>query len=299
MKTIFPILTALLIAALLAAPRYANAQSDDFPHAFGPVAVKQLIFPVGALTSEDAQSIDYAVKNTSDAPVKILTKAETHAAFGIEVPVADLAAGAVGKINITFDGAKAKSGNLDEMVSEPFAFFVEQNGAKTKIQIQLNGTFKPVYSEEELAGKPRIAFATLEHNVGEILDGKSVEYEFKFKNEGEGDLQIKAVKAECGCTATKPEADRISPGGESFIHVKFEAEEVGEAVKNITVITNDPTQKRINLTVKANVLENPDKPAEEVDDAEEHGASPDDHAGQSEPPVIPTQKSDDNYYKPW
>lgn len=298
MKPIFPILSAFLLAAALAAPRPVFAQTDDFPHVFGPVAVQQLIFPVGALTSKDVKSIAYAVKNTSGAPVKLLSKAETHAAFGIEAPEQALAPGAAGEIKITFDGAKAKAGNLDEMVSEPFAFFAEQNGEETKIQIQLNGTFKAVFSEEELAGKPRIAFAALEHNVGEILDGKSVAYEFKFKNEGEGDLRIKAVKAECGCTATKPEADMIAPGGESFIHVKFEAEEVGEAVKNITVITNDPTQKRINLTVKANVLHNPDKPAEKEED-DEHESGGDDNAGQSEPPVIPTQKSDDNYYKPW
>ena len=74
-------------------------------------------------------------------------------------------------------------------------------------------------------------------------------------NSGKSDLEIRKVKASCGCTAVQPEKRIITPGESVNIKTVFNsAGKVGNQNKTVTIITNDPKKSKMILWVKGEVL---------------------------------------------
>jgi len=91
-------------------------------------------------------------------------------------------------------------------------------------------------------------------NFGAAPSGPPVKHVFKIRNAGTGTLTIDGVTTSCGCTAAKPTKNSLAPGEESDIAVTFDTiSEKGPSTRTITVVTNDPKQRQLELTLKGDL----------------------------------------------
>jgi len=105
-------------------------------------------------------------------------------------------------------------------------------------------------TSNEKSNPAKIKFDSLSHDFGKIKQGDIKEYDFAFKNIGGSDLKILQATTSCGCTASTPDKYLTGPGESSFIHVAFNSKgRSGKQQKKITVITNDPENQTIMLTI--------------------------------------------------
>ncbi|MCP4260938.1 MAG: DUF1573 domain-containing protein [Planctomycetes bacterium] len=116
-------------------------------------------------------------------------------------------------------------------------------------------TEKAETEEENDNAAPIITFENKIADFGQIgvTSSKKVA-EFKFTNTGEGLLQIKEVEKCCG-VVTKLDKEEFAPGENGVVKAEFQAfQKPGLYMKNIYVNSNDKTQPRIALTIKAMVV---------------------------------------------
>ncbi len=79
---------------------------------------------------------------------------------------------------------------------------------------------------------------------------------FEIKNKGKQDLVIRRVIKNCTCLAPDLSTKVIKKGETAFLKVSWNyVNMAGPDTKTIKLITNDPTQPEIILTLKANVIE--------------------------------------------
>jgi len=115
------------------------------------------------------------------------------------------------------------------------------------------------------AGQPKIRFKEEAWNFGKVKQGSVLAHEFVFTNEGDATLVIQKVSTTCGCTAALASDEKIAPGKEGKIEVKFDTRGYGGLVnKLIYVDSNDPAQPRQQLQISADI-ETPPAPKLEID----------------------------------
>ena len=103
-------------------------------------------------------------------------------------------------------------------------------------------------------GIPKAEAIDPTYNFGTARSGRPVNHVFKIRNAGTGTLTIDGVTTSCGCTAAKPTRNSLAPGEESDIAVTFDTiSEKGPATRTITVVTNDPKQRQLELTLKGDL----------------------------------------------
>jgi hypothetical protein len=92
------------------------------------------------------------------------------------------------------------------------------------------------------------------YNFGTAPSGPPLTHVFKIRNAGTGTLTIDGVTTSCGCTAAKPTQNSLAPGEESDIAVTFDTiSEKGPSTRTITVVTNDPKHRQLELTLKGDL----------------------------------------------
>jgi len=104
-------------------------------------------------------------------------------------------------------------------------------------------------------GAPIITFEKTVADFGQVgvTSSKKVA-EFKFTNTGDSLLKIKEVERCCG-VVTSVDKNEIAPGESGVVKAEFQAfQKSGLYMKNIYVNSNDRTQPRIALTIKAMVV---------------------------------------------
>ncbi|MEK7821989.1 MAG: DUF1573 domain-containing protein, partial [Planctomycetota bacterium] len=90
---------------------------------------------------------------------------------------------------------------------------------------------------------PRLTVPESIHSFGQIYRGEKVRHHFLLKNAGEAELEIRRVRASCGCTAAEPSQKVVPPGGEAHVEVTFDSKNfVGKVTKTVMVDTNDPSE---------------------------------------------------------
>lgn len=101
--------------------------------------------------------------------------------------------------------------------------------------------------------QPGAVFSETVIDVGAVKKGERVSYEFTVQNEGDQVLQITEVKPSCGCTVAEYDKT-IQPGGTGRITAVVDTTNFkGPIAKSVKVFTNDPTNPRVNLVIKANI----------------------------------------------
>ncbi len=100
---------------------------------------------------------------------------------------------------------------------------------------------------------PKLVPVEAIQDVGKIAKGERVKVDFSIRNEGEVELVLNDVHPTCGCTVASFDA-KIPPGGVGKIHAEIDTVDFsGPIAKTITVLSNDPVQPRVILTIKAQV----------------------------------------------
>ncbi len=98
---------------------------------------------------------------------------------------------------------------------------------------------------------PKIVCAEPIFDFGEKDNTSFVEHDYAIRNEGTLSLEIRNVRASCGCTAVKPSQNVVPPGGEASIRARFDLRgRSGPQHKMITVESNDPQTPNLPLQLK-------------------------------------------------
>jgi hypothetical protein len=103
---------------------------------------------------------------------------------------------------------------------------------------------------------PKVVIQPLEHNFGDIEQGKKVSHQFTLTNTGGSLLKIESVKASCGCTAADPEKNELKPNESTKLKVEFDSQgRKGKQTKYVYIATNDPDNKDLRVRITANITE--------------------------------------------
>jgi hypothetical protein len=109
-------------------------------------------------------------------------------------------------------------------------------------------------SEVQLANAPVASFDNKAFNFGTLKEGEKANHTYKLTNNGKSDLVIRKIKSSCGCTVVKPQSKVIKPGETTELGVTFNSRgKKGKPRKHVTVITNDPKNSSIRLTISGEV----------------------------------------------
>lgn len=231
----------------------------DYTIPRGALSFEKMIETAKAVTSDDAQSVEFRFKNTSGQTVKILNE-KTEADAGLSVVVKDLvlAPGQESLIKVNIDGKKLKTEKTpDGFFSKRVTIVTDEADGAAK-QLSVNGTYTRIFTEAEKANSPKIEFETVDINGGKIIEGEKFVFDFKFKNTGTAPLVIESAKASCGCTAAAPPVESIQPGGHSAITATFDSKgRVGSQSKSITVRCNDINTPTVILKFTVEVVKDP------------------------------------------
>jgi hypothetical protein len=111
---------------------------------------------------------------------------------------------------------------------------------------------KPVVFDPNAAA---IKFEKVEHDYGDLAPDTTNLCEFKFKNTGKSILKCnKRIQVTCGCTVPELAKTDYEPGEEGVVKVSFHASQMpGATVKHLYLMSNDPNNPKVELTLKANV----------------------------------------------
>lgn len=226
---------------------------DDYRYAMGPMRLKSNHLAFGNLKNTSAVEKRLEVINNSDQDVKVaFQKVPQHVVIAMQPAV--LKPKQKGEIVATYNAP----------LRNDWGFVID------RMNLDINGTSDRTYSlvisanieedfsklsEAELAIAPAINVDNVEFNFGKITQGAKVEHTYVLTNSGKSNLQIRKVKASCGCTAVQPEKNIIAPGESVNIKTVFNsAGKLGNQNKTVTIITNDPNKSKMILWVKGEVL---------------------------------------------
>lgn len=110
---------------------------------------------------------------------------------------------------------------------------------------------------------PKISIDPMMKDAGTVAKGEKIEAVFNVKNNGTQDLVISEARPSCGCTVASFDKT-IKPGQTGKITAAVDTKNFnGPITKSVTVVSNDPENPQIALTIKALV-----KPYVEVAPAE-------------------------------
>lgn len=97
--------------------------------------------------------------------------------------------------------------------------------------------------------KPAVAFLpavgtetrsdNLSYDFGRIREGDVVEHSFLIQNEGKKVLNITGTVASCGCTFSSIRNNRLAPGEETFLDVKFDSKGFSGSVTQFVYVNTD------------------------------------------------------------
>lgn len=90
-------------------------------------------------------------------------------------------------------------------------------------------------------------------NFDIVPRGEQIQHDFQIKNEGDSVLEITDVHPACGCTVVSFDT-KIEPGKIGRVAAKVDTQDfAGPISKSIAVFTNDKTNPKLQLVVKADV----------------------------------------------
>lgn len=96
-------------------------------------------------------------------------------------------------------------------------------------------------------------FESKVHDFGVLKQNNPTSYEFVFKNTGSAPLIISNAQGSCGCTVPEWPKEPIMPGKTGKIKVTYNAANVGEFKKSVTLTSNDVNSSTTELRIEGTV----------------------------------------------
>ena len=96
---------------------------------------------------------------------------------------------------------------------------------------------------------PDMKFDEVDHDIGTIEQGETIDFSFKFTNTGQTDLIINNCTASCGCTIPNWPKQPIRAGESGVIDVQFDSKgKQNEITKEVYISTNcAPAERKIKF----------------------------------------------------
>jgi hypothetical protein len=115
-------------------------------------------------------------------------------------------------------------------------------------------TTPPAAVPAEPEKQPKLVVAEPVRDLGRVRRGERLEVVYELENAGEAPLQIRSAQPSCGCTVASFDK-QIEPGEKGELRAVIDTANLeGALAKGVTVISNDPAQPRLVLTLKLEVL---------------------------------------------
>lgn len=220
----------------------------------GGLSFEKVVFSLGTINSDEPREMEFRVKNVSPKPITFSGTYEKEAYLTVNPGQTTLNPGEKSAISVMFDGSSFQK---NQAFNTKVVLLTDDQLGERK-ELTISGRLNKVFSEDELAGMPKIEFDMTEFKGQSVIEGEKLTVKYTFKNTGGTDLIIEDVRASCGCTATSPKDKIIAPGGSSEISATFDSRgRMGKQRKTITVRTNDPVNGSILLRLEADVERDP------------------------------------------
>lgn len=163
---------------------------------------------------------------------------------------AKLNPGKEGIIVLKLDGTQVPNFGFNNMSLGIYTNDTNQTIKRMTLSINLTEDFSKL-TPAQLANAPKISFNTTKYDFGTIKSGDAVKYSYQLTNTGKSELIIRRTSASCGCTASNPAKQNLAPGESTTIDINFNTSgRTGRQIKTVTVVSNDPANPSIVLTVE-------------------------------------------------
>lgn len=150
---------------------------------------------------------------------------------------------------ITYDASKRKDWGLifDKLILKTTDDTLSEKDIYVSAQIEEDFS---KFSPEQIENAAIASFAVKDFDFGEVKEGTNVVYRFELINKGKSDLYIRKITSSCGCTTSNIDKTALKPGENCFVTASFNTGgRSGEQHKTITIITNDPNNPAIILSL--------------------------------------------------
>ena len=230
--------------------------AEDFPTAMGEnLRVKYRSLNVGKVLTNEPITKAFEMYNDGPEPIVFADTNFTPGHIKVDIEPKELLPGQKGFIKINYDATHAVEANRLGFSTDQVRLLTNEADSIKDFTVMatVEEYFEPL-DERELRKAPKIVFAKKQHDFGTIRQGEQATSEFTFSNVGKGKLDIRATKANCGCTVSKPDEDILKSGKSGTITVTFDSQgRRGKQQKTITVFSNDPLNPTQQLTITADV----------------------------------------------
>ncbi len=226
--------------------------ADNYPTAIGNLKLVSNHLAFNEMLTSETKVDSMKIFNNWSAPMDISFE-QIPAHIKIKCTVKTMQPQEEAYIIVTYDGSKKNDFGL---VYDRIA--IRTNDATQPMKIlnvsaRLSQDFSNL-SARELKKAPKIVFDQTTYDFGTVSVGTTITYSFNFTNEGKKTLNIYKVKTSCGCTTTKLKTKEYKKSKSGSIDAVFNTRgRKGPQHKTITVVTNDPKNPQIVLTIKGDI----------------------------------------------
>ena len=222
-----------------------------YPREMGPLRWKSNFVSMGSMVNTATKTEELEFINNTQNPVRMgVNRAPDHITVKYQPEVVE--PGKVGKMIVSYD---ARKNSAYGSVSDRIYLTIDnekQNTYNVGVSVTINEDFSKL-STQELANAPVAVFDNTIFDFGKLKQGEVARNSFKLTNKGKTDLQIRNVRAACGCTAVKHE-NIVKPGQTIELAVEFNSRnQRNRQNKSVTVITNDPKNPTTVLRIMGTV----------------------------------------------
>jgi hypothetical protein len=149
-----------------------------------------------------------------------------------------------------------KKNDLGEF-SQEIKIYTNDDSLPIKL-IYVNATVRENFSyltPNELKKAPKFTIDKVLHDFGEIGYRDSSITNFIITNKGKTDLIIRKIKPSCNCVNVEMETMIIKPRKKAKLKVDYTSfNVVGLDIRGIKIISNDPNNPEVNVTIRANIV---------------------------------------------
>jgi hypothetical protein len=229
-----------------------KTKEDIYRRRVGDLGIDNAHLSMGIVYVNQIKTDTLKTYNFGSTPIEVsLEGVPAHVTI---VPIPKLLEpGQEGYLVFTFNANKVNDWGYNLSRAQVVATGSSKEKALINITARLEEDFSRL-TERELENAPKIEFAEIQKDFGNVKEGDVIEHEFIFTNTGKSDLVIRKIQASCGCTTVAPAETIIKGGKKGSLSASFKTRGYsGRQSKTITVITNDPKSTSIVLRLTGTV----------------------------------------------
>ncbi len=234
----------------------ARTPKDDYPEKIGSLRFKSRYFALNTVQRDKPVKRSFKVFNEGTKPVTFSDRVVAPPFIRFEYSPKTLEPGATGTITVEYE---SRLRNDYGYVQDQVILYTDEPDIEGKKQMVVAATiedFFPPLTAEQYAQAPKLTLVKSFYDFGKLKSGDVVDTNFGIRNDGKQDLEIRHLKADCGCTVGTPEKKVLKPGETSSIKLTFNSKDrIGKQNKTLSIYSNDPKNHKQVITISSDVSE--------------------------------------------